>query len=199
MILTSENRKTGVKCRAMPASPDSPMRIGHGYDLHRLEPRFPMAGAARDTSAGGRPGRVLVLAGVHFPDHPTGPISHSDGDAAFHAITDAILGALGEPDIGQLFPDNQPRHDGADSREFLAEAARRMSERGYDVGNLDVTIVCEKPKLAPQKPQMIANIAAALGCPVTRINIKGKTHEMVDAVGEGRAVEAHAVILLTRR
>ena len=173
-------------------------RIGHGYDLHRLEPRFPMGGAALNTSAqtGRQPGRVFVLAGVTFPDHPMGPVSHSDGDAAYHAITDAILGALGEPDIGQLFPDDDPRHESADSSVFLREAASRMTQRGLAIGNIDVTIICEKPKLSAHKPQMIANIARALGCEASRLNLKGKTHEKVDAVGEGRAVEVHAVALL---
>lgn len=184
----------------MPDSTSPSIRIGHGYDLHRLEPRFPMGGAARNTSAdsGGRAGRVFILAGVKFPDHPTGPISHSDGDAAYHAITDAILGALGggEPDIGQLFPDTDPKYDGADSAPFLREAAKRMRSRGYEIGNIDVTIICEKPKLSPHKQQMIANIAREIGCEVSRINVKGKTHEKVDAVGEGRAVEVHVVALL---
>lgn len=168
----------------MPNTP--PFRIGHGYDLHRLESRPPRG-----------EGRVLVLGGVKFPDHPAGPISHSDGDAVMHAVTDAILGALGEPDIGQLFPDDDPRHDGADSSIFLREAARRMAARGFALGNLDITIICERPKLAPHKQAMIANLARAIGCDAACINIKGKTHEKVDAVGEGRAVEVHAVALLT--
>lgn len=173
-------------------------RIGHGYDLHRLEPRIPIGGFAHNTSrdTGGRPGRAFILAGVKFPDHPTGPISHSDGDAAYHAVTDAILGALGEPDIGQLFPDTDPKHDGADSAPFLREAAKRMRGRGFDIGNIDVTILCEAPKLSPHKQQMIANIARELACDTCCVNVKGKTHEQVDAVGEGRAVEVHAVALL---
>jgi 2-C-methyl-D-erythritol 2,4-cyclodiphosphate synthase len=168
----------------MPSTPS--FRIGHGYDLHRLEPRPPKG-----------KGRVLVLTGVKFPDHPVGPISHSDGDAVLHAATDAILGALSEPDIGQLFPDDDPRHDGADSSIFLREAGRRMTARGFALGNLDITIICERPKLAPHKQAMIANLARVLGCDAACINIKGKTHEKVDAVGEGRAVEVHAVALLT--
>ena len=170
----------------MSDAPTSPIRIGHGYDLHRLEAR-PRG-----------PGRLLVLCGVRFPDHPVGPVSHSDGDAAYHAITDAILGALGEPDIGQLFPDDDPRHAGADSSVFLREAASRSTQRGFAIGNIDVTIICEQPKLSSHQPQMIANIARTLGCEAARINIKGKTHEQVDAVGEGRAVEVHAVALLTQ-
>jgi 2-C-methyl-D-erythritol 2,4-cyclodiphosphate synthase len=163
-----------------------PLRIGHGYDLHRLEPPPPV----------GR-GRPFILAGVRF-DHPVGPVGHSDGDAVYHAVTDAILGALGLPDIGQLFPDNDPRWDGEDSRVFLEEAARRMRSAGYDLVNTDITVICERPKLSPVKDQMIANIARLLGVGGDRVNLKGKTHEKVDAVGEGRAVEVHVVALLTR-
>jgi 2-C-methyl-D-erythritol 2,4-cyclodiphosphate synthase len=162
------------------------MRIGHGYDLHRLEAVAPAG-----------PGRPFLLAGVRF-DHPRGPVGHSDGDAVYHAVTDAVLGALGEEDIGQLFPDDDPRHAGADSRIFIEEAARRMVAAGYAVGNLDVTVICERPRLAPGKRKMIANLAAALGCDASLVNLKGKTHEKVDAVGEGRAVEVHAVVLIMR-
>lgn len=158
-----------------------PIRIGHGYDLHRLEPTAP-AGA----------GRPFILAGVPF-DHPLGPVGHSDGDAVYHAVTDAILGALGEEDIGQLFPDNDPNWDGADSSIFVREAAKRLAARGYALGNLDITVICEKPKLSPRKKEMIANIARLLNCDVSQVNLKGKTHEKVDAVGEGRAIEVHVV------
>ncbi len=160
------------------------IRIGHGYDLHRLEPVGPKG-----------PGRPFILAGVRF-DHPRGPVGHSDGDAVYHAVTDAILGALGQADIGELFPDTDPRHEGADSARFIEEAAARMRRRSYRVGNLDVTVVCERPKMAPRKAEMIANLARLLGCDAGRINLKGKTHEQVDAIGEGRALEVHAVVLL---
>jgi 2-C-methyl-D-erythritol 2,4-cyclodiphosphate synthase len=163
-----------------------PIRIGHGYDLHRLEARPPHGN-----------GRVLVLGGVSFPDHPTGPISHSDGDAVLHAITDALLGALALPDIGQLFPDDDPRHESADSAVFLREAVNQVRVRGYSVVNLDVTVICEKPKLGPHKSVMIEKIAAMIGCDRAQVNLKGKTHEKVDAVGEGRAIEVHAVALLS--
>ena len=172
------------------AAPISSFRIGHGYDLHRLEPH-PPAGK----------GRVFILAGVEFPEHPVGPVSHSDGDAVHHAVTDAILGALGTDgggDIGQLFPDTDPAHDGADSTGFLREAAHRLAQAGYAIGNIDITVICERPKLAPHKSRMIANLAAALNCPAERINLKGKTHEQVDAIGEGRAVEVHVVALVER-
>ena len=177
------------------------IRIGHGYDLHRLEPRPPCGVLPHNQGGQGRPqgrGRPLVIAGVRFDDHPTGPISHSDGDVVYHAVTDAILGALSQPDIGQLFPDHDPRHAGADSAIFLREAASRMKARGFAIGNLDITVICESPKLIAHKNQMIANIAVVLGCSAERINLKGKTHEQVDAVGEGRAIECHAVALLQR-
>jgi 2-C-methyl-D-erythritol 2,4-cyclodiphosphate synthase len=160
------------------------LRIGHGYDLHRLEP-LPPAGK----------GRQLVLGGVRLA-HDRGPISHSDGDALYHAVTDAILGALGEPDIGQLFPDTDPRHESQDSRTFLAEALQRTAKAGLTVASLDATVILERPKLSPHKDLMRQNLSAILGIPVGVVNVKGKTHEKVDAVGEGRAVEVHCVVLL---
>jgi 2-C-methyl-D-erythritol 2,4-cyclodiphosphate synthase len=127
-----------------------------------------------------------------------GPISHSDGDALYHAVTDAILGALGEPDIGQLFPDTDPRHESQDSQVFLAEAAQRAAKAGFTILSLDATVILERPKLSPHKDLMRQNLAAALGLSVSVVNVKGKTHEKVDAVGEGRAVEVHCVVLLAR-
>jgi len=165
----------------------SAYRIGHGYDLHRLED-LPPQGC----------GRPLVLGGVLL-DHPRGPVSHSDGDAVYHAVTDAILGALGEPDIGQLFPDTDAVNQGRDSADFLHEAAARARHAGYTVVNTDVTVICEKPKISPHKKAMEANIARVLACPEKCVNLKGKTHERVDAVGEGRAVEVHVVVLLEKR
>ena len=159
-------------------------RIGHGYDLHRLEPVAP-AGA----------GRPFVLGGLRI-EHDRGPVGHSDGDALLHAVTDAILGALAEPDIGQLFSDRDPKWDGADSTIFLAEAVRRMQARGLRLGNLDATVICERPKIGPVKESMRARLAELIGVDVSAINIKGKTHEKVDAVGEGRAIEVHVVALL---
>ena len=160
------------------------MRIGHGYDLHRLEPPPPEGS-----------GRPFVLGGLNL-EHPTGPVGHSDGDVLLHAVTDAILGALGEPDIGRLFPDDDPRHDGADSVIFLEEAVRRMSDRGFALGNIDVTVICERPKISPHVDELKSGLAGWLNSSIDRINIKGKTHEKVDAIGEGRAIEVHAVILL---
>lgn len=160
------------------------LRVGHGYDLHRLEPPPPQG-----------KGRPFILAGVHF-DHATGPVGHSDGDAVLHAVTDAILGALGLPDIGQLFSDTDPRWDGQDSRAFLDEATKRMASAGWSIVNLDITVICERPKLSPKKDAMIANLVTLLGVARDRVNLKGKTHEKVDAVGEGRAIEVHVVALL---
>lgn len=140
----------------------------------------------------------MVLGGVRFETHPTGPISHSDGDAVYHAVTDAILGALGQPDIGQLFPDTDAKHAGEDSSVYVREAANRMADGGFALGNMDITMICESPKLGPHKQKMIENIARLLGCEAARINLKGKTHEKVDAVGEGRAVEVHVVALLAK-
>ncbi len=125
-------------------------------------------------------------------------MSHSDGDALLHAVTDAILGALAEPDIGQLFPDDDPRWKDGDSRRFLEEALRRMRARGYELSNLDATVICERPKLGPRKEELRRTLATLLGAEPSCINLKGKTHERVDAVGEGRAIEVHAVALLAR-
>ncbi len=170
----------------MTHEPSPPILVGHGWDLHRLEPLAPQG-----------QGRPLVIAGIPL-DHDAGPVAHSDGDALLHAITDAILGALAEPDIGQLFPDTDPRHDAADSAVFLEEATRRAHAAGYRVSNLDATLILERPKIAPLKEAVRDRLAALLLAPRERINIKGKTHERVDAVGEGRAIEAHAVVVLTR-
>lgn len=164
--------------------PRSDLRIGHGYDLHRLEPVTP-----------GGLARPLVVGGVLIP-HDRGPVAHSDGDALYHAVTDAILGALALPDIGQLFPDNDPRHESQNSLDFLSEAARLCKTSGYTILSMDATVILERPRLSPHKDLMRRNIATCLGADVNRINVKGKTHERVDAVGEGRAIEAHAVVLL---
>ncbi len=167
------------------------MRIGHGYDLHRLEPVDPGAGSNR----GGRP---LILAGVRI-ESDRGPVGHSDGDAVFHAITDALLGALGQDDIGTLFPDDDPANDGRASIDFVREAMRRVREAGYALGNLDCTVILERPRLKPLRERLKFSIAAALDVEPGRVNLKGKSHEGVDAIGEGRAIEVHALVLLERR
>ena len=162
------------------------IRVGHGYDLHRLEAHPPE----------GR-GRPFVLAGIRF-DHPVGPVGHSDGDAVFHAVFDALMGALGLPDIGQAFPDTAPEWEGRDSAYFMEKARARVDGAGYRVGNLDCTVILEKPKLSPHKSSIRGKLASWLAVPEAMVNLKGKTHEKVDAVGEGRAVEVHVVCLLAR-
>lgn len=161
------------------------IRIGHGYDLHRLAPLH------------GSPerGKPFILGGVSF-DADFGPVAHSDGDALLHAITDAILTAAGLPDIGQLFPDTDPKWSGASSDFFLREAASRASSAGWHIGNIDATVILERPKLNPRKDELRRSIARILNLDISRVNVKGKTHERVDAVGEGRAIEVHAVALL---
>jgi 2-C-methyl-D-erythritol 2,4-cyclodiphosphate synthase len=154
------------------------LRIGHGFDLHRLEP-----------------GRSLIVGGVHI-EHDRGCVAHSDGDVVYHAVVDAILGALGQDDIGQLFPDNDAAWKDADSRVFVEEAARRMAQAGYAISNLDVTVILQCPKLSPHKPAIRGNLAKLLNCDASQVNIKGKTHEKVDALGENRAIACHVVVLL---
>jgi 2-C-methyl-D-erythritol 2,4-cyclodiphosphate synthase len=161
-------------------------RIGHGYDLHRLEPR-PPAGAGRD----------LIVGGVKL-DFDRGPVAHSDGDVLYHALVDALMGALGLADIGQMFPDNAPENAGRDSADFMREAAARVEAAGYVVGNIDATVILERPRIGPVKERMRRNIAALLGVEPGVVNVKGKSHERVDAVGESRAVEAHVVAILFR-
>lgn len=139
----------------------------------------------------------LILGGVDIP-HDKGCIAHSDGDALLHTVTDAVLGALSLPDIGQLFSDKDPRWKGATSDIFLKEAVRLMRERGFAIGNLDCTLIIERPKIAPHKDAIRANLCALLGAHPDAVNVKAKTHEKVDAVGEGRAVECHAVVLLVK-
>lgn len=163
-----------------------PFRIGLGWDRHRLE-ALPPTGE----------GRPFILGGVRL-DHDRGPVGHSDGDALYHAATDALLGALGLPDIGQLFPDDDPRHAGEDSSVYVTEAARRARELGWRVGNLDAVVILERPKLAAHKEAMRRNLARLLGVDAADVNIKGKTGERVDATGEGRAIDVQAVVLLIR-
>ena len=160
--------------------------VGHGYDLHRLEPVSPEGG-----------GRPFVLGGIRIA-HDRGPVGHSDGDALAHAVTDAILGALGLEDIGQLFSDSDPRWENAESSIFLAEACRLMRERGFEIVNLDATVVLERPKIGPHKEEVRGSLARLLDVEPGRVNVKGKTHEKVDAIGEGRAVEVHVIALLQK-
>ena len=142
-------------------------------------------------------GRKLILGGVEVP-HGTGLLGHSDADVLLHAITDALLGAAGLGDIGRHFPDTDPQFRGADSAALLAEAARRVRAAGWQIGNVDSTVIAQAPKLAPHIPAMCARIAAALEIAVDQVNVKAKTAEKLGPVGEGRAMEARAVALLHR-
>ena len=156
------------------------LRIGEGWDTHQLVS-----------------GRPLVLGGVTIP-HSHGLLGHSDADALLHAITDALLGAAGLGDIGRHFPDTDPAFKGADSVLLLTESARRVRAAGYQIVNVDSTIVAQAPKLAPHIPAMCERIASALGLAVSAVNVKAKTAEKMGPVGEGRAIEARAVCLLLR-
>ncbi|KAK1297317.1 hypothetical protein QJS10_CPB15g00208 [Acorus calamus] len=158
-----------------------PFRVGHGFDLHRLEPGLP-----------------LIIGGVDIP-HDRGCDAHSDGDVLLHCVVDAILGALGLPDIGQIFPDTDPRWRGARSSVFMREAVRLMHEAGYELGNLDATLILQKPKLSPHKEAIRANLCEMLGADPSVVNLKAKTHEKVDSLGENRSVAAHTVVLLMRK
>lgn len=154
------------------------MRIGEGWDVHAL---------VLD--------RPLMLGGVHIP-HTHGLWGHSDADVLLHAITDAVLGAAGLGDIGRHFPDTDAAFASADSALLLAEAMRRVRAQGFELGNIDCTIVAQAPKLAPWMPAMVAAVAKALGVAQDQVNIKAKTAEKMGPVGEGLAMEARAVALL---
>ncbi|MBL8287817.1 MAG: 2-C-methyl-D-erythritol 2,4-cyclodiphosphate synthase [Rubrivivax sp.] len=156
------------------------LRIGEGWDVHALVA-----------------GRPLVLGGVVVP-HTHGLAGHSDADALLHAITDALLGAAGLGDIGRHFPDTDPAHAGADSALLLAGALVRVRERGWQLVNVDSTIVAQAPKMAPHIEAMRERIAAVLALPPDSVNVKAKTAEKMGPVGEGRAIEARAVCLLMR-
>ena len=156
------------------------IRVGEGWDVHALVP-----------------GRSLVLGGVTIP-HSAGLLGHSDADALLHAITDALLGAAGLGDIGRHFPDTDAQFRGADSAVLLAEAARRVAAQGWQIGNVDSTVVAQAPRLAAHIPAMCAHIAAALGLAFNQVNVKAKTAEKLGPVGQGQAIEARAVVLLHR-
>lgn len=142
-------------------------------------------------------GQRLLIGGIEFP-HSKGPVGHSDADVLLHAVTDALLGALGAPDIGQLFPDDDPRHQAADSSIFVTEAVNRVRGAGWAIANLDSTVILQDPRIGPRKEEIRANLAHLLGIGTDRVNVKGKSHEHVDAVGQGRAIEAHVVVLLMK-
>lgn len=153
-------------------------RIGEGWDIHALVG-----------------GRKLILGGIEVP-YDVGLQGHSDADVLLHAITDALLGAAALGDIGTHFPDTDARFKGADSSVLLAEAARRVREKGFEIGNVDSTIVAQAPKLMPHIAAMCESIAKTLGLPVGQVNVKAKTAEKMGPVGLGQAMEARAVVLL---
>jgi 2-C-methyl-D-erythritol 2,4-cyclodiphosphate synthase len=156
------------------------IRIGEGWDIHALVE-----------------GRKLILGGIEIP-FAKGLLGHSDADALLHAITDALLGAAALGDIGTLFPDTDARFQGADSAKLLEEAVRRVRALGYAVGNVDCTVIAQAPKLAPFKGAMRERIAQILSIETDQVNVKAKTAEKMGPVGEGRAMEARAVVLLLK-
>jgi 2-C-methyl-D-erythritol 2,4-cyclodiphosphate synthase len=155
------------------------LRIGEGWDIHALVE-----------------GRPLMLGGVHVP-YAKGLLGHSDADALLHAVTDAVLGAAGLGDIGRHFPDTDPAFRGADSSRLLGEAMQRVRAAGWELVNVDATIVAQAPRLASHIPAMCARIAEVLHVPAAAVNVKAKTAERMGPVGAGEAIEARAVCLLT--
>ena len=154
------------------------MRIGHGYDVHKLVE-----------------GRDLILGGVKI-EYELGLLGHSDADVLLHAVSDALLGAAGLRDIGYHFPDTDPKYKGADSRVLLREVRQKVADAGYRISNLDVTMIAQKPKLKPHIEQMMANIAADLQIDVSRVNVKATTEEKLGFTGSGEGMSCHAVCLL---
>ena len=154
------------------------MRIGHGYDVHRLVE-----------------GRDLILGGVKI-EFELGLLGHSDADVLLHAVSDALLGAAGLRDIGYHFPDTDPKYKGADSLMLLQEVGEKIRAAGYRVSNIDVTMIAQRPKLKPFIPQMMHNIAAAVGIDVSRVNVKATTEEKLGFTGTGEGMSCHAVCLL---
>ena len=154
------------------------MRIGHGYDVHKLVE-----------------GRDLILGGVKI-EYELGLLGHSDADVLLHAVSDALLGAAGLRDIGYHFPDTDPKYKGADSRMLLREVRQKITDAGYRISNVDVTLIAQKPKLKPYIEQMMANIASDLQIDVSRVNVKATTEEKLGFTGSGEGMSCHAVCLL---
>ena len=157
------------------------MRIGQGYDVHRLVAERP-----------------LILGGIEIP-YEKGLLGHSDADVLLHAISDALLGAAALGDIGAHFPDSDPAYRGADSAELLRAVGALIQAAGYEIGNIDSTVVCQAPKLAPHIPAMRARIAEVLALPVGAVSVKASTEEHMGFTGRGEGIAAHAVCLLTER
>ena len=192
-IKTNENktniraiRKSATQIKAAAAEPPVlPYRVGHGFDLHRLE------------STAEFPDLKLILGGIEVP-HDRGCVAHSDGDVLLHCVVDAITGALGMPDIGQLFPDNDPKWKGQTSDVFIHEAIRLMKEAGYELGNIDCTLIAQRPKISPHKEKIKKNLAKLLDVHESVVNVKAKTHEKVDSLGENRSIACHTVVMLIK-
>lgn len=157
------------------------MRIGHGYDVHRLVE-----------------GRKLIMGGVDIP-WEKGLLGHSDADVLLHAIADGILGAIGEGDIGRHFPDSDPAYKGADSLKLLAHVMSLAADRGFRLGNLDATIIAQLPKMAPHIQAMRENIARVLNADVSQVNVKATTEEGLGFSGSGEGIAAHAVVLMAAK
>ncbi|MBC3879880.1 2-C-methyl-D-erythritol 2,4-cyclodiphosphate synthase [Undibacterium sp. LX40W] len=157
-----------------------PFRIGQGYDCHALVA-----------------GRRLIIGGVDIP-HTTGLLGHSDADVLLHAITDALLGAAALGDIGKLFPDTDAKYAGADSRVLLREALRQVQLAGFVVGNVDATIIAQRPKMAPHIPTMVKNLAEDLLVSISQVNVKAKTNEKLGYLGREEGIAAEAVVMLFR-
>lgn len=157
------------------------LRIGHGYDVHRLTE-----------------GRALILGGVEIP-FEKGLLGHSDADVLLHAVMDALLGAAALGDIGKLFPDSDEAYRGISSVRLLEEVRRRLTDEGYQVVNVDATVVAQRPKIAPYIPQMRRTIAKALEIDTAQVNVKGTTEEKLGFTGDGSGIAAHAVCLLEKR
>lgn len=156
------------------------LRIGHGYDVHRLVE-----------------GRALIIGGVTI-DHPLGLLGHSDADVLLHAVMDALLGAAALPDIGRQFPDTDPAYSGADSRLLLRRTAALLQEAGYAVGNVDATVIAQRPKLSPYMEAMRRNIAEDLDVSAGQVNVKATTEERLGFTGAEEGIAAHAVCLIRR-
>lgn len=156
------------------------MRIGHGYDVHRLVE-----------------GRELIVGGVHIP-YEKGLLGHSDADVLLHAVSDALLGAAAMGDIGGMFPDNDPEYLGADSLVLLRQVFQRLRDNGYSVINVDCTVIAQKPKMKPYIPEMRMNIAAALSTDADNISVKATTEEEMGFTGRGEGISAHSVCLIDK-
>ena len=154
------------------------MRIGHGYDVHKLVE-----------------GRPLILGGVEIP-YEKGLLGHSDADVLLHAVSDALLGAAGLRDIGYHFPDTDPAYKGADSLELLKQVSQKVTQKGYKIGNVDVTLIAQRPKVGAYIPQMEENIAKALGIELDRVNVKATTEEGLGFTGSLEGISCHSVCLL---